>query len=64
MSLIPFSSEISVELLQVTLPQIDLIELDAGFGSSNLQAFQDYLSLDGGRPGDVVTTASLDGGRA
>jgi hypothetical protein len=61
---IPFSPDIEVELLEVETQGVDIIEVDAGFGSSLLQAFQNYLTLDGGRPQDVMTNITpLDGGR-
>ncbi len=62
---IPFSPDVNVELLEVESSGIGIIEVDAGFGSSLLQAMQDYLTLDGGRPHDVMTNiTSLDGGEA
>ena len=61
---IPFSPNVDVELLEVESLGIDIIEVDAGLGSSLLQAMQDYLTLDGGRPYDVTTNIiPLDGGR-
>ena len=61
---IPFSPNATVELIEVTTPTITVLEVAGGMGTSLLQTFQDYLSLDGGRPGDVFTINSLDGGRA
>jgi len=53
-----------VTLSEVAAQQTTIIEVNAGFGSSLHQAFQDYLTLDGGRPHDVMTNIeSLDGGR-
>ncbi|MBI9090140.1 MAG: hypothetical protein JEZ12_13070 [Desulfobacterium sp.] len=64
MKQIPFSPDVDVELLEVEHQQVDFIEVDAGFGSSLYQAFQDYLTLDGGRPADNFTNIKpLDGGR-
>jgi len=61
---VAFNPKAEVELLKVEAPQITIIEVDAGFGSSLYQAFQDYLTLDGGRPADDFTNIKpLDGGR-
>jgi len=63
MSRIPFSPDADIELLEVETQQITMIEIDGGFGSSIYQAFQDFLTLDGGRPYDIMTNISpLDGG--
>ena len=73
--MIPFSTEAEVSLLEVesvqAMPidveqvQAGMIELDAGFGSSLYQALQDYITLDGGRAGDMFTNITpLDGGTA
>lgn len=64
MSLIPFSPDTEVELLKVMSQQITIMEVDSGLGSSLYQSFQDYLTLDGGRPAENFTNIKpLDGGR-
>lgn len=61
--MIEFSPDVSVDLLAVEPVQTELIEVAAGFGTSMFQAFQDYITLDGGRAGDDFTNISpLDGG--
>ena len=65
MSQIPFSPEVDIEVIGVETVQVSLIEVDSSMGTSMLQAYQDFLSLDGGRPLDVFSGITpLDGGRA
>ena len=60
---IPFSPNATVELIEVTTPTITVLEVAGGMGTSLLQAFQEYLTLDGGSPSSVMTNITpLDGG--
>jgi hypothetical protein len=53
-----------ITLSEVAAQETTIIEIDAGFGSSLHQYYQDYLTLDGGRPHDNFTNIEpLDGGR-
>ncbi len=64
MTQIPFDPNASIEILPVTVTQTQILEVSAGFGSSLFQTYQDYLTLDGGRPNEVMTNIEpLDGGR-
>lgn len=58
-----FSRDIAVSLLPVEEIGVDVIQVDAGIGSSLLQARKDFITLDGGRPFDVFGSIKpLDGG--
>jgi hypothetical protein len=62
--MIEFTPDTSVEMLEVESVQSEMVELQAGFGSSLYQALQDFITLDGGRPFDNFTNITpLDGGR-
>ena len=55
MTQILFDPTASIEILPVTVSQATILEVSAGFGSSLFQTYQDYLTLDGGRPNEVMT---------
>lgn len=53
----------TIEIISITDEPIAIIEVPANSGTSFLQAMQDYITLDGGRPLDVMTNIEpLDGG--
>ena len=52
-----------IETVDVTTVPVNAVEVTNVAGASDLQSLQDYLSLDGGRAGDVYDgMESLDGG--
>lgn len=72
---IPFSNDLSVSMLEiesvqasvigVESMQVSVLPVEAVFSGSLLQMFQDFLSLDGGRPLDEFSGITpLDGGGA
>ena len=49
--------------MEVESYSMDLIEIEVGAGTSVYQAFQEFLTLDGGRPYDVFANVTpIDGG--